>query len=87
MARPIRIEYKGAMYHVMCRGNNGRDIFFGDKGCEKFLDTLDEACVRGCWIVHAYVLMGNHYHLLLETLGAPAGLPMEQPVAVLRLEA
>jgi len=39
MARPIRIEFKGAMYHVMCRGNNGRDIFFGDKGCEKFLDT------------------------------------------------
>lgn len=55
------------MYHVMCRGNNGRDIFFGDKGCEKFLDTLDEACIRGGWIVHAYVLMGNHYHLLLET--------------------
>ena len=67
MARPIRIEFKGAMYHVMCRGNNGRDIFFGDKGCEKFLDTLDEACIRGGWIVHAYVLMGNHYHLLIET--------------------
>jgi putative transposase len=67
MARPIRIEFKGAMYHVMCRGNNGRDIFFEDKGCDKFLDTLDEACIRGGWIVHAYVLMGNHYHLLLET--------------------
>ena len=71
MARPIRIEYPGAMYHVMCRGNNGRDIFFGDKGCERFLDTLDEVCVRGGWIVHAYVLMGNHYHLLLETPEAP----------------
>ncbi len=67
MARPIRIEYKGAMYHVMCRGNNGRDIFFGDDGCKKFLDTLDEACTRSGWYVHAYVLMGNHYHMMLET--------------------
>ncbi|NWK57372.1 transposase [Verrucomicrobiaceae bacterium N1E253] len=67
MARPIRIEFKGAMYHVMCRGDNGRDIFFGDKGCERFLDTLDEACIRAGWYVHAYVLMGNHYHMLLET--------------------
>jgi len=67
MARPLRIEYPGAMYHVMCRGNNGRDIFFGDDGCKKFLDTLDEACVRAGWYVHAYVLMGNHYHIMLET--------------------
>ncbi|MCP5536642.1 MAG: transposase [Akkermansiaceae bacterium] len=67
MARPIRIEYEGAMYHVMCRGNNGRDIFFGDDGCKKFLDTLDEACIRSGWLVHAYVLMGNHYHMMLET--------------------
>ena len=67
MARPLRIEYEGAMYHVMCRGNNGRDIFFGDDGCKKFLDTLDEACIRAGWFVHAYVLMGNHYHILLET--------------------
>ena len=35
MARPLRIEYEGAMYHVMCRGNNGGDIFFGDDGCKK----------------------------------------------------
>jgi hypothetical protein len=55
MARPIRIEYKG----VMCRGNNGRDVFFGDKGCEKFPDTLDEACIRAGWLVHAHVLMGS----------------------------
>jgi len=55
------------MYHVMCRGNNGRDIFFGDDGCKKFLDTLDEVCRRAGWLVHAYVMMGNHYHLMLET--------------------
>ena len=67
MARPIRIEYPGAMYQVMCRGNNGREVFFGEDGCKKFLDTLDEACARAGWFVHAYVMMGNHYHLLLET--------------------
>ena len=52
---------------MTCRGNNGGDIFFGDEGFEKFLDTLDEACLRAGWLVHAYVLMGNHYHLMLET--------------------
>lgn len=67
MARPLRIEFAGAKYHVMCRGNNGGDIFFGDEGREIFLNTLDEVCVRSGWLVHAYVLMGNHYHLLLET--------------------
>ena len=67
MARKVRIQFAGAVYHVMSRGNNGNGIFFGNKGCEKFLDTLDEACQRTGWIVHAYVLMGNHYHLLIET--------------------
>ena len=67
MARQVRIQFAGAVYHVMSRGNNGNGIFFGNKGGEKFLDTLDEACQRTGWIVHAYVLMGNHYHLLIET--------------------
>ena len=67
MSRVLRIEFEGALYHVSCRGNNGADIFFGDEGREKWLDTLDECCVRSGWVVHAYVLMGNHYHLLLET--------------------
>lgn len=67
MARVLRIEYPGAIYHVTCRGNDGQPIFLGEKGCESFLDTLDEACRRAGWIVHAYALMGNHYHLLLET--------------------
>jgi hypothetical protein len=53
MARPIRIEYPGAMYHVMCRGNNGRDVFFGEDGCKKLLGMivlLGEGSVRGLWI-------------------------------------
>lgn len=67
MPRKPRIEYEGAVYHVMCRGNGGEDIFWSDKDRKLFLDTLDEACTRTGWLVHAFCLMGNHYHLLLET--------------------
>jgi REP element-mobilizing transposase RayT len=51
----------------MSRGNRQEAIFQDDKDCETFLDTLEEACTRTGWRVHAFVLMGNHYHLLLET--------------------
>ena len=51
----------------MCRGNNGQDIFFTDDGRRLFLSTLEEACGQTGWQIHAYVLMPNHYHLLLET--------------------
>ncbi|MGA2556304.1 MAG: transposase [Verrucomicrobiota bacterium] len=67
MARPIRIEYPGAVYHVMARGNQGRPIFADDQDRRRFLETLGEAHCKTGWRVHAYVLMGNHYHLLLET--------------------
>jgi putative transposase len=67
MARQIRIEFAGAFYHVMGRGNNGDKIFLGKKGEESFLKVLNETCERTGWIVHAYVLMRNHYHLLIET--------------------
>jgi REP element-mobilizing transposase RayT len=67
MARKIRIQYSGAVYHVMSRGNRQEAIFRDDRDCEVFLDTLGEACGRCGWRVHAFVLMGNHYHLLLET--------------------
>ena len=67
MARALRIEYPGATYHVMCRGNGGSDIFLDDKDRTRFLDTLAEACERTGWVIHAYVLMPNHYHMLLET--------------------
>lgn len=67
MARKPRVEFEGAVYHVMCRGNRQEAIFKGDRDCEIFLDTLGEVCRRCGWMVHAFVLMGNHYHLLLET--------------------
>jgi len=67
MPRKPRIEYAGAVYHVMSRGNGDDPIFWSDADRELFLKTLDEACVRCGWRIHAFVLMGNHYHLLLET--------------------
>lgn len=67
MGRTPRIEYEGAIYHVMCRGNRQEPVFLDDRDNERFLDTLDEACVRTGWRAHAFVLMRNHYHLLLET--------------------
>ena len=51
----------------MSRGNQGNEIFRDDRDRGRFLETLAEACGKTGWLVHAYVLMGNHYHLLLET--------------------
>jgi REP element-mobilizing transposase RayT len=67
MARPLRIEFAGALYHVMARGNQRRVIFRDDQDYRRFLETLGAACQKTGWRVHAYVLMANHYHLLLET--------------------
>ncbi len=67
MARKPRIEYAGAVYHVMSRGDRKNLIFRTDRDREVFLDTLGEACRRQGWLVHAFVLLDNHYHLLLET--------------------
>ena len=67
MARPLRIEFAGATYHIMARGNQGRAIFDDNRDRLRFLETLGEACDKTGWRIHAYVLMGNHYHLLVET--------------------
>lgn len=67
MPRSVRHEYAGAVYRAMCRGNNGQVIFKTDKGRRLFLSTLEEVCQQTGWRIHAYVLMSNHYHLLLET--------------------
>ena len=67
MSRPIRIEYAGAVYHVMARGNGGQPIYADDGDRQMWLATLGEAWRRTGWRIHAWVLMGNHYHLLLET--------------------
>ena len=67
MARKIRIEYAGAAYHVMARGNQGRDIYADERDRKLWLATLGEACEKTGWRIHAWVMMNNHYHLLLET--------------------
>ena len=67
MGRRVRIEYPGALYHVLDRDDRRESIYGGDADRELFLRTLGEACGRTGWRVHAYVLMSNHYHLMLET--------------------
>src|SRR5918995_620648 len=67
MARPLRIEYTGAYYHVTSRGNERKAIFRDDHDREKFLALLGRSAEEFYLRVHGYVLMDNHYHLLLET--------------------
>ena len=67
MARKLRIQYRGAIYHVMNRGDRREPIFKDDADHRRFLATLDETCVKTGWQVHAYCLMSNHFHLVVET--------------------
>jgi len=67
MARPLRIEYEGAVYHVTSRGNERNRIFRDDSDQELFLNTLEKVNKRYNWYCHAYCLMNNHYHLIVET--------------------
>jgi putative transposase len=67
MARPLRIEFPGALYHVTARGNGRQPIFEDDADCERFLAVLASTVARYHVLCHAYCLMGNHYHALLET--------------------
>ena len=67
MARQPRFQYAGALYHVMARGDGGKQIFIRKEDHESFLYWLEKVCGSHGWRVHAWVLMGNHFHLLLET--------------------
>lgn len=67
MARPLRLEFAGALYHLTSRGDGQEDIFRNDEDRLSFLTVLGEVCQRFNWTVHAYCLMSNHYHLLAET--------------------
>jgi len=67
MPRKLRIEYAGAIYHVINRGDRRDDIFRDDEDRRRFLATLEEACRKTRWQIHAYCLMSNHFHLVLET--------------------
>jgi hypothetical protein len=70
MARPLRIEFAGGLYHVTSRGNARQHIYSDNRDRAKFLDLIDKTRTRFDWYIHAYCLMSNHYHLLIET-GTP----------------
>jgi len=67
VSRPLRLEFAGAVWHVTSRGNERRDVFRDDGDRERFLAVLGRTVSLFHWRLHAYVLMGNHYHLLVET--------------------
>jgi len=73
MARPLRVEFEGALYHLTGRGNARQRIFADEKDCAKFVQLLVESLQRYDIMLHGYVLMGNHYHLIAETARANLG--------------
>jgi REP element-mobilizing transposase RayT len=70
MARPLRIQYPGAYYHVMNRGNRREDIFVDDTDRSRFVDALVDSCETFSVKLIAYVLMNNHFHLLIQNTQA-----------------
>jgi len=68
MARPLRIEFPGALYHISSRGNAKQDIFFDEEDFTDFLTVLCQVVKRYHFVLHSYCLMHNHFHLLIETL-------------------
>lgn len=78
MARPLRIEYPGAVYHVTARGNGRQRIYSDSRDFSDFLDLMGKLTERYNWLCHAYCLMSNHYHLLLETPDANLAQGMRQ---------
>lgn len=66
MARPLRLEFAGALYHITSRGDRREDIYFDELDRKRWLEVLGEACERFYWTVHAYCQMTNHYHLLVS---------------------
>lgn len=78
MARPLRLEFAGALYHITSRGNRQEDIYENDADREAFILILDTVCEVYNWVCHAYCLMDNHYHLLIETPDANLSRGMRQ---------
>ena len=78
MARPLRIEYPGAVYHITNRGNDKKAVFKDDQDRLTFLKILTHVNKRYHWLCHAYCLMDNHYHLMIETPDGNLALGMRQ---------
>ena len=67
MSRPLRISYPGALYHITSRGDGRENIYLIEEDREVFLSIMGEVYNKFNWQFHAYCLMSNHYHLLVET--------------------
>ncbi len=78
MARPLRLEFSGAIYHVTSRGDRQEDIFLCDDDRDDWLEILGIVCARFNWVVQAYCQMTNHYHLLVETVDGNLSRGMRQ---------
>ena len=78
MARPLRLEFAGALYHVTSRGDRRENIFLDDDDRYNWLEVLSSTCMRFNWLVHAFCQMNNHYHLLLETVDGNLSRGMRQ---------
>jgi putative transposase len=78
MARPLRLEFAGALYHVTSRGDGREDIYLSDEDRLAWLETFAAVCLRFNWVCHAYCLMSNHYHLIVETPDANLSIGMRQ---------
>ena len=78
MARPLRIELSGGIYHVTSRGDRREEIYLGDEDREAWLEVLGQVCERFNWVCHAWCQMTNHYHLLIETPEANLAQGMRQ---------
>ena len=78
MARPLRIEVPGGLYHLTSRGDRREDIYLNDADRQRWLDLLGEVCVRHNWLCHAYCLMDNHFHIVIETVDGNLSAGMRQ---------
>jgi putative transposase len=78
MARPLRIEYPGAVYHITSRGNEKKPVYKDEADRENFLSTLHQVNKRYHWLCHAYCLMDNHFHLIIETPEGNLSMGMRQ---------
>ena len=78
MARPLRIELSGGIYHVTSRGDGREDIYLSDADRDVWLEVLGQVCERFNWVCHAWCQMTNHYHLLIETPEANLAQGMRQ---------
>jgi putative transposase len=78
MARPLRLEFAGALYHVTSRGDGREDIYLSDEDRIAWLETLGQVCARFNWVCHAYCQMTNHYEIVIETPDANLSKGMRQ---------